>query len=99
MAENPKNAALQRKWRKTARGKKYMKAYNKANVKKRVDCNRAHRQMTKKLGEAKMAGKSIHHADGNTSNGSAKNLKVAKRYHGRRSKAEGGKNSKVKKVK
>ena len=98
MAEDPKNAALQRKWRKTKKGKAYMRAYNKKTVGDRVKRNKAHREMTKKLGKKAMAGKSVHHKDGKPSNGGAKNLKVAKRYHGRRSKKEGGKNG-AKKVK
>jgi hypothetical protein len=86
MAENPKNAALQRKWRKTKRGKAYMRKYNKETVDDRVERNAAHRKMTKKLGKARMKGKSVHHKDGKPSNNGDSNLAVAKRYHGRQRK-------------
>jgi hypothetical protein len=91
MAENEKNAALQRAWRKTARGRAYMRKYNKDTVDERVDRNEAHRKAVKKYGKAAMAGKSVHHEDGETSHNGDKNLKVTKRYHGRRA---GVKNSK-----
>lgn len=86
MADNPKNAAAQRKWRKTARGRAYMRKYNKETVDDRVERNAAHRKAVKKYGKSKMKGKSVHHKNGNPQDNSDSNLAVARRYHGRQPK-------------
>ena len=84
MAENPKNAAAQRRWRRTKRGREYMREYNRKTVEDRVQRYKAHREMAKKVGKSKIRGKSVHHKNGNVKDNSGKNLQLAKRYHGRR---------------
>jgi hypothetical protein len=84
MAENPKNAEAQRKWRKTKRGRAIMAKHLRDTVDERVARNAARRKMVKKYGKAKMKGKSVHHKDGKPGNNSDGNLAIAKRYHGRR---------------
>jgi len=81
-AERRAKAAYSRRYRKSARGKAIVKAYNHRTIKERASRNKARAIMVKKYGKKRLHNREVHHKNSNPRNNSARNLAIAKKGHG-----------------